>query len=80
MTARPDGRKKNDQTEGDEPMRRIIVFGGSFNPPIPAHERLLKAAMEGEGLSRIIEVEFPSVGAMRLGLVWVEKNCAVTEE
>ncbi len=37
-------------------------------------------AVTGEGMSRIVEAEFPSVGTKRLGLAWVEKNCAVTEE
>ena len=34
-------------------------------------------AVTGEGVSRIIDAEFPSVGSKRLGVVWVEKNCKV---
>ncbi len=35
---------------------KIVVFGGSFNPPTLAHERLLAAAMDGVGADRGIFV------------------------
>ena len=41
--------------------RKIVVFGGSFNPPTIAHRRLLCAAMVGVGAERGIFV--PSTGA-----------------
>ena len=33
----------------DREIHRIVVFGGSFNPPTSAHMRLLTAAMDGVG-------------------------------
>ena len=35
-------------------------------------------AVNGTGLSRIVDVEFPSVGLKHLGAAWVEKNCKLT--
>lgn len=37
-------------------MSKIVVFGGSFNPPTLAHEKLLTAAMDGVGADRGIFV------------------------
>lgn len=37
-------------------MSKLIVFGGSFNPPTLAHEKLLTAAMDGVGADRGIFV------------------------
>ena len=36
--------------------QKIVVYGGSFNPPTMAHERLLGAAMNGVGADRGIFV------------------------
>ena len=37
-------------------MSKIVVFGGSFNPPTLAHEKLLTSAMDGVGAERGIFV------------------------
>ena len=37
-------------------MSKLVVFGGSFNPPTLAHEKLLTAAMDGVGADRGIFV------------------------
>ena len=40
----------------EEKIERIVVLGGSFNPPTIAHRKLLSAAMEGVGAERGIFV------------------------
>ena len=34
--------------------------------------------VSGQGKSRILDVQFPDAGLKRLGMEWVEKNCAVS--
>ena len=43
---------KRQTEQAAQPVEKIVVMGGSFNPPTLAHQKILLAAMEALGADR----------------------------
>ena len=74
--SRPKGEEQREKPAAEpKPSAPESVYEPGMTLKHPAFGEGKIAAVSGKGNSRILDVEFPSVGMKRLGVVWVEKDC-----
>lgn len=70
-------RKPEPKASQPKPSEPETVYEAGMTLRHPTFGEGTITAVSGKGMSRILDVEFPTVGTKRLGVAWVEKKCRV---